>query len=273
MKKEKTAFFIIKWLITLTVIYTGWVVVMYSLQDKFIFQPTTEMIEHPVARDLSWEDVEFPTSDGETLHGWWTDNNEDKTILFFHGNAQNISHRTGQLFIFQRLGKNFLIFDYRGYGLSSGQIEKEADFYEDAHAALKFLIEEKNIPPEKIVLWGKSVGSAGVLELAQEYSFSKIVLESPFFSLGEVAQYHYPFLPAKWMIKYKFRNGEKIPKITSPLLIFHSKEDEVVPFSQGQKLFEASPEPKTFVQLEGAHNRAIHENTETYLQALKEFFE
>ncbi len=273
MKKQSKKFFIIKWILTLTVIYIGWIIVIYSFQENIIFQPTAEIISHPLAKTLAWEETKFPTSDGETLTGWWTDNGEDETILFFHGNAQNMSHRTGQLFVFQKLRKNSFIFDYRGYGESSGKIKKEADFYEDARSALKFLTEEKNIPPEKIILWGKSIGTAGVLELAQEYSFSKIVLEAPFFSLGETAQWHYPFLPAKWMVKYKFLNGEKIKNITSPVLIFHSKEDEIVPFFQGQKLFEVSPEPKTFIELKGSHNRAIHEDTEKYFQALQEFFE
>jgi len=101
MKKQSKKFFIIKWILMLIVIYIGWIVVIYSFQEKIIFQSSSEIISHPVAKTLTWEETEFPTSDGETLTGWWTDNGEDETVLFFHGNAQNISYRTGQLFVFQ----------------------------------------------------------------------------------------------------------------------------------------------------------------------------
>ncbi len=273
LDKTTWKFYVVKWLMVLLILYIAWTGAMYALQEKFIFQPRRDMITHPIARTLKWDEVSLKTKDGETLSAWWMDNGAERTVLYFQGNGANISYHTGQLFIFQKLGLNALMFDYRGYGESTGNMKHEADFYEDAATALRFLTEEKNIPTEKILLWGRSIGTAGTVELASEGNFAGVILESGFPSLGEVAQYQYPMLPARWLVRYKFLNEEKMKRVHSPVLIFHSKEDEVIPFAQGEKLFAAAREPKKFVELKGTHDRMISDSTEEYWKALREFLE
>ncbi|MCF7812073.1 lysophospholipase [Candidatus Gracilibacteria bacterium] len=232
-----------------------------------------EYSHHPVPSELEWEEVTFQTSDGFELSGWWMDNEAERTVLFFHGNAGNISHRTGQLFIFQRLGLNALLFDYRGYGKSEGKISSEEDLYRDAEAGWNFLTEEKNIDQKNIIIWGNSLGAAVALEIAQEKNIAGVVLESPFLSLREIAQLQYPFLPVRWLLKYGFENEKKIPHIQAPLILLHSQEDEVIPISHSEVLLDLAPSPKTLIPLTGAHLRMQFDSTKEYFRALKDFLD
>ncbi|MCF7905704.1 alpha/beta hydrolase [Candidatus Gracilibacteria bacterium] len=265
---------IIKWVLTLLVIFVLWIGALYFFQERFLFFPSSEIADQPVKSSLSWDEVSWQTTDGNTLHGRWMETKgADGTVLYFHGNAGNISHLNGQLYIFQVLNKNALIFDYRGFGESDGIIQKEQDLYEDSLSALTFLTEEKNISPSDIILWGQSLGSAFAVELAQKEPFAAVVLDFPFLSLPLVSQIHYPFLPVQWLLKYKFNNREKIKNIQSPLLIFYSNNDEVVPATQSETLFQQAKEPKKIVELAGSHNRAISESIEIYLREARDFLQ
>lgn len=266
MKKN----FVLKWVITLLVIYVGWCGILYTIQEKFIFFPSSEYANFPVPGEMKWENVSIPTKDGETLEGFWLDNKAEKTVIFFHGNGGNISHRIGQLFFFHKLGLNALIFDYRGFGKSTGNITQEKDLYVDGQGGLDFL-EGKNIFPENIILWGESLGTGVAVELAQEKDFWGLVLDAPFLSLEKTAQSHYWFLPIRYVLKYRLANDEKIKNISSPILIFHSTEDEIASFQEGKELFDLAQEPKKFIETKGTHNRALAQSIEQYLSALQDF--
>ncbi len=257
-----------KLLITLPSLYVLIVFFFFIFQKNLIFFPTKHLIEPPPT--LNVKEVFFETENNEQLHAWWVKTDEKaKTVLFFHGNAGNVSHRTPELQILKELRLNVLIFDYRGYGRSTGKITKESDLYVDGQAAWDFLVNEQKIAEKDIILWGKSIGGGVASEIAQNKDIFAVVFESSFFSAEEMARYHYWFFPVKWFLKFKFESGKKVKNITSPVLVIHSERDEIIPFSQGQKLYEAAPEPKTFLQIHGKHNEGMIDSREEFMKAKK----
>jgi len=252
--------------------YVVIIIYSYIYQKKFVFYPTKTYTPPPA--HLNIEEVFIKTTDEENLHAWWMYNNATaKTVLFFHGNAGNLTDRAFRLDIFNKLGLNALIIDYRGYGKSSGKIKKEQDLYIDGMAAWKFLIKNKKIAPENIIIWGRSLGGAVACELAQDKDVAAVILEATFYSLAETVPKAFCFLPVKLILKFKFANGEKIKNIKAPILIVHSQDDEIIPFRQGEKLFQIAPKPKQFLKLIGGHNSDVVESYEVYLQGVKDFLQ
>jgi len=249
----------------------------YFVQKSFIFYPSDIYTSPP--EQLKIEEVFIKTSDGEKLHAWWMPIRQStgqadpahETVLFFHGNAGNLTDRTFRLDIFNKLGLNTLIIDYRGYGKSSGQIKKEQDLYTDGLAAWDYLIEEKKIKSENIIIWGRSLGGAIAVDLAQEKNVNAVILEATFASIYGVVPKAFRFLPIKLILKYKFASGEKIKNIQAPVLIIHSQDDEIIPFEQGQKLYDTANQPKQFLKLKGGHNSDVAESYEIYLLGVKDF--
>lgn len=241
---------------------------LYWNQKSLIFFPSKNMAPKPAGL----EDVHFITSDGVKLHGWYFKTPEaTKTALFFHGNAGNLSHRGAQFQIFQELGINGLIIDYRGYGQSEGEIETEDDIYKDANAAWEFLIEEQGIVPEDIIIWGRSLGGVPAIHLGQNKNVHGVIAESTFFSADLFAQDTYWFFPVSWFARFHFRNDLKIPNLTSKVLIIHSPEDEIVSYSYGKKLFEQATEPKQFLEINGSHNSGFIDSQELYMATIRDF--
>ncbi len=252
--------------------YVVIVIYSYIYQNKFIFYPTRSYISPP--EHLNIEEVFIKTTDGEKLHAWWmASENATSTALFFHGNAGNLTDRDFRLNIFNQLGLNALIIDYRGYGKSSGKIKKEQDLYTDGLAAWEFLTKDKNIAEENIIIWGRSLGGAVACELAQNRQVSAVILEAAFYSLPELARHYYWYLPVKTLLRFKFANGAKIKNIKAPILIVHSQDDDIVPFVQGEKLFKSANEPKQFLKLNGGHNSDVAESYEEYLRGVKDFLQ
>ncbi len=250
--------------------YSFLVALLYFTQTSHIFFPTREY--SPPPSQLNIEEVYFETTDKVKLHGWWMKTeNAKKTVLFFHGNAGNLSHREWQMEIFRELELNALIFDYRGYGKSLGKIKTEQDLYQDGEGAWTFLTKEKNITPESIIIWGRSVGGGIAVDLAQEKGINALILESTFYSMREVAQKHYWYMPIGLLLKYQFASGKKIKNVHAQILIIHSPEDEVIPFEQGKKLFDFTNEPKEFLQISGGHNDGISQSYDQYIVKLRDF--
>ena len=267
-------YFIIKWIVALFIIFSAWAGWLYALQEQFIFYPSSEIISHPIRSGLKWEPVSWKTTDGETLQGNWMENEGAlHTVVYFHGNGGNISILAGQMYVFQTLGVNALIFDYRGFGESSGKIKREFDLYEDGKSAIKFLEGQKHIPLENMIFWGQSLGTGVATELAQNQNIAALILDFPFLSLPSVAQMHYPFLPMKFLMRYKFDNAQKIKNVHAPVMMFFTKEDEIIASTQAPELFALANNPKELVELTGTHNRAIPETTDKYVQSLHKFFE
>jgi fermentation-respiration switch protein FrsA (DUF1100 family) len=196
------------------------------------------------------------------------------TVLFCHGNAGNISGRLDRsLLLHRNLGVEVFLFDYRGFGRSEGRPTEEGT-YRDAVAAHRYLVEERRIARERLILFGESLGAAVAIELSLREAAAALVLEAPFTSIADMARVAYPFLsPITSFVRTRYDNLKKIPEVALPLLLFHARRDQVVPFEQGEALFRAAREPKTFVAVENAgHADAFVAGGEGYWSAWRDLF-
>lgn len=230
---------------------------------QFIYFPEKAFIGTPADAGLDYRDIFFD-SGGRKLHGWLIPHPSPKaTFLFFHGNAGNISHRLEKIKIFHELGITTFIIDYSGYGRSEGK-PSEANLYQDGLAAYDHL------HSKDVFLYGESLGSGVAMELALQRPVAGIILEGAFTSLKELSKRHMPMLAP--MAGKQYNNLEKISKIKVPLLVIHSRNDEICPFEQAVQLYERAPAPKSHLWLEaGGHNDAFFLDLENYKNGLKEF--
>ena len=242
-------------------------------EKKGIYFPTRRMRVTPKEMGLEFEDVYFSSSDGMKLNGWYVPAKESRaTVLFCHGNAGNISHRIDVIYLFFKLGLSVFIFDYRGYGRSQGSPSEEG-LYRDAQSAFKYLIEERNLKEESIVVYGKSIGANVAVELCSKVRPAALISESAFTSALDMGKKLFPFLPLKWFISIKYDALSKIKNMTIPKLIIHSEDDRIIPFRHGRKLFEAAPEPKEFYTMRGGHNEAIFLAREDFVNKIDVFLQ
>jgi fermentation-respiration switch protein FrsA (DUF1100 family) len=191
-------------------------------------------------------------------------------LLFSHGNAGNIADWLAAAPTFRDMGFSVLLYDYGGYGNSTGKVS-EARCYADARAMWKWLTETRHVSPEKILIYGQSLGGGVAADLAREVHPGAVVLESTFTSVPDAAARKLPFLPVRWLCSYQFNTAAKIGDIHAPIMILHSPDDTLVPFAQGKKLFELANEPKTFVEIRGGHNDGFAKSKDVYLAAWKQF--
>jgi fermentation-respiration switch protein FrsA (DUF1100 family) len=236
-----------------------------------VFHPARELEYTPAAMGLSFEDVAIMTSDGLRLHGWYVPApNARGTLLFCHGNAGNISHRIDSIEIFHNLGLSVLIYDYRGYGQSEGGLSIPGVTL-DALAAWKWLTEERSVPSEKIVVFGRSLGGAVAMELMRHVIPRALILESTFSSLPEMARI--PFLApvARLVVGDIWNSAEAASALTVPTLCIHSPDDEIVPYRLGKRLYEAAAGEKYFVEIHGGHNEGFLDSWDIYVPALNVF--
>jgi fermentation-respiration switch protein FrsA (DUF1100 family) len=246
-------------IITIVPIYLVLVLLVFLGQSHLIYFPGIgrEIVAEPDQVGLAYESIEIFTTDQQKLHGWLVPAAEDKgTVLFFHGNAGNISHRLDYLSMFYRLGYNTLIFDYRGYGQSSGK-PSESGTYQDAMAAWHYLTEVKEIAPSSIILFGESLGGAVAAWLAAREKPGMLILASVFTSVPDLATQIYPFLPIRQIARFEYNTLENLRSVSCPVFVAHSPQDEIVPFVHGQDLFQIAPEPKEFLTLQGGHNNGF----------------
>jgi fermentation-respiration switch protein FrsA (DUF1100 family) len=244
-----------------------------SLEKRFIFFPDRTVAETPRDWGLPYEDVYFTTEDGVRLNGWWVPGTGSPfTVLWFHGNAGNISHRLDSLKLRRDyLGVNFFIFDYREYGRSEGRVSEEGT-YRDGTAAVRYLRGRPGLDPNRIVCFGESLGSAVAVEVALRNGCAGLILESPFLSVAEMAKVAFPFLPVGRFLQTKYDTLAKIGQVNVPVLVVHGVNDEIVPFQQGRRLFEAAREPKEFHAVRGArHNDIFIIGGDAYLEAMARF--
>jgi pimeloyl-ACP methyl ester carboxylesterase len=215
------------------------------------------------------------SADGVNLNAWHvcTDAPRVGTLLFFHGNGGNLSHRAGHVEGMAAQGLDVLLLDYRGYGKSGG-VPSERCLYADAEAAYAWLVGERGVSPEEIVLFGESLGAAVATEMATRHDAAALVIESGFTSVREVGKMAYPFLPgfAFDRLGHRYDSLGKLPGIRVPVLVVHGGSDEIIPVEMGRRLFAAANPPKHWMQIEGAgHNDLPEVGGERYLRALGEF--
>jgi uncharacterized protein len=218
--------------------------VIHSLLNSLLYVPARTIVESPDRRGLAYHELALETDDGERLHGWWigAQGRSLGQLLICHGNAGNIGDPVAHAGLLTAAGFDTLLFDYRGYGRSSGR-PNEKGTYQDARAALAGLLEQPGVDPARIFYFGESLGGAVALNLALERAPAGLILLSTFTSVRALARLHYPFVPAP-LVPDVYPTLRRIPRLQAPLLILHGESDAIVPPSHGKALFEAAPSPK-----------------------------
>jgi len=231
-------------------------VITTPLLNSLLYFPLRALEGSPREAGLDFEELRFETSDGQRLHGWWIRARRRPAlahVLLFHGNAGNISHRLGMARLLVDAGFDLLLFDYRGYGLSTGTPGEEGT-YRDARAARGAWLAREGVDPARIIYLGESLGGGVAAELAVEHPPLGLVLQSTFTSIRDMARIHYPFIPA-FAVPDAYPTLDRVRRLSSPLLVIHGELDDIVPVAHGRALFEAAPQPKTMHVLRGAgHN-------------------
>ena len=254
--------------------YAALSVFVYFKQASLIYYPDLagrNITATPENIGLKFDEVTFYSEDNIKLHGWFIPHQQARgTVLFFHGNAGNISHRLDSIEIFHRLNLNVFIFDYRGYGQSQGKTT-ERGTYRDAEAAWKYLLSEENINGNQIIIFGRSLGASIAAWLASQQPAAGLIVESGFTSVPAMAKRLYPFLPTHWLTHFSYNTREYISRVSYPVLISHSINDEIIPFEEGREIYQAATEPKRFFEMAGGHNDGFMVSGTGYTRALQSF--
>jgi uncharacterized protein len=258
-------------------VYVGLLAALYFGQAKMVFMPRTEMTASPKDIGLAFEQVRLSTQDSLSLSAWFVPATEKNptgkaVILFCHGNAGNIGNRIAYLPIFHSLGLSVLLFDYRGYGSSAGS-PTETGTYADVEAAWQYLTQVRQIPANKIAIYGESLGGAVASYMAEKQRSGGLVLASTFTSITDRAAELYPFLPIRLISKFSYNSIARMPNIKVPVLVIHSPQDEIIPFRHGEALFQAAHEPKMFVKIKGDHNGGFLDAQEIYSAGIEKFIQ
>lgn len=255
-------------------LYLGVATLMYAVQDELLFFPdipTRVVADTPQNIGLAFEELQIATSDRERLHAWFVPADGARlTLIHFHGNAGNIGHRLDLLRIFHELQLNVVMFDYRGYGRSTGA-PSEPGTYRDAEAVWRYVTEARGIAADRIVLHGQSLGGAIAAQLATRVKPAALIVESSFTSVPEFAGEIYRWLPARQLARLKYDTRAAMQKVTCPVLIIHSRDDEIIPFHHGQRLLEAARESKAFLAIAGDHNNGFLLSEESYRGGIESF--
>ncbi len=242
-----------------------------AFQRHMIYYPSRDYVGTPQDYNMVFEDLTLPTSDGESVTGWFVPAlNSQTTVLFCHGNAGNISHRLHSIQLLHNAGFNVFIFDYRGYGLSTGSPDEQG-LYTDAMTAWNYLIETRGVPAHRIVLLGRSLGGAVAIELATKVQAGGLIAESTFTRLADVARRLYPLIPSGLLLRDRYDSVDKIPQITCPKLFLHGGQDSLIPLSLGRQLYEAANAPKRFIETPGDHNESGFTYSPKYTDQLVSF--
>jgi uncharacterized protein len=265
-------------LVLLVVIgYLGLLLLLRFNERRLIYFPGPQrtLLPPPAQLNLPVQRVEIPTDDGLTLMSWLIRAGSDSTgiwLLICHGNAGNLSefdrpiHYAG----LRTLGLSLLAFDYRGYGENAG-VPTEQGLYRDAQAAYRYLREQVGVPADRIVIFGHSLGSAVAVDLATRAPAAGLIVEGALSSVWQRGAELYPYIPVRWVAGTRFDSIDKIGKVTIPKLFLHAVGDEVIPIAHGRRLYQAAPEPKTFVELRGTHSDAFEVDSATYFGSIRRF--
>jgi uncharacterized protein len=216
---------------------------LYVFQRQLLYLPDRTRPELAGLAELGVREVTLSTGDGLSLLSWYLPARSGRPVIaYFHGNGGHIGYRAERLLRFAREGYGVLMLEYRGYGGNPGT-PTETGFYADGRAALAFLKREA-IPPNRLVLYGESLGSGVAVALAGQHQVAALILEAPPTSVAEVAQCHFPYVPAARLVIDRFDSLARIAKVRGPVLILHGERDRVVPVRYGRALLDAAAEPK-----------------------------
>lgn len=248
---------------------------LFVFQGKMVFHPKSSLDLTPKNAGLEWTDLTLRSDDGSRIHAWWVPGpkgGQRGAVLFCHGNAGDICSRLESIKIFHGLGLGVLIFDYPGYGKSSGT-PSEQGAYLSALAAYDYLISQKKFPPDKILVFGRSLGGAVAAWLAEKKPCAGLVLESTFTSIPDVARETFYYFPVQWLARYHFNTENRLKNISCPVLVIHSRQDDLIHFSHGEKLFAKANSPKGFLPIFGTHNMGFLVSGQLYTNGLKQMLD
>jgi len=251
----------------LALAYVAFGLTLLFMQPKLLYRPVRDVAFTPADLGLEFEEVTFQSDDGRKLAGWYVPVHHGRfTVLFCHGNGGNIMHRLDSLKFFHKLGVSCFVFDYQGYGDSEGR-PTEAGTYRDAEAAYRWLTGEKGVPAHRIIIFGRSLGGSIAAYLATRVAARALVVESAFTSYPDIGARFYPYMPVRPFARYRYNTRVCLEAVRCPVMIVHSRDDELVPFDFGEALFEAAAEPKQFVEISGGHNDGFLVSGDVYRDA------
>lgn len=249
---------------------------LYFNQHKMVFFPSSDIVITPSDLNLNFEDHFLNVTDSDSIHAWFLPNRNDsssnRVLLFCHGNAGNMSHRMETAEFIIRQGYSIVMFDYRGYGRSSG-IPTEDNLHDDAQAVYDWLLNSKQVSAEDIIIFGRSLGGAVAVDLASRNECGGLIVESSFTSIEDMGRRMFPYMPVKLLIRFDFNALEKISRINCPVLVTHSPTDEIIAFELGRKLFDHAPDPKQFYELSGGHNDRFYFEDSGYVAAIRDLID
>jgi fermentation-respiration switch protein FrsA (DUF1100 family) len=239
-----------------------------------VYAPSREMASHPSELGRLCEEVHFTANDLVPLHGWFFPANRSSfwkhiVLLLCHGKDGNISHRVGFYKTWLELGLNVFAFDYRGYGQSAGKPSEEGT-YRDAQAATHWL-RSRGFASEQIVVLGKSLGGGVASELALRERIAGLILQSTFTSIGEIGSELFPWLPVRWLHRIRYDTVSKLPRIRVPVLILHSRQDNLISFRHAERNFAAANSPKSLVEIAGSHVGVLEAGRDGYFAGLESY--
>lgn len=261
-------------ILLLAVFYAALLALLWVRQESMLFLPGIPgraVVATPADIGLDYEALRIATADGETLDAWFVPAAPERAVLlFFHGNAGNISHRLDSLRIFHQLGLSVLMIDYRGYGRSTGR-PSEPGTYEDALAAWNHLVETRGVDPGHIVLFGRSLGGAVATWLAARHAPRALIVESTFRSVPDMAAEIYWFLPVRTLARVRYPVERLLGEADVPVLIVHSRDDEIIPFSHAEALHAAAGTGGQMLVIDGDHNTGFLQDEARYRAGLDAF--
>ena len=228
------------------------IVIAYLVGVIFVYFYQRNLLYHPLENNYQNDKIEFNyeeifiKSDDAELRSWIIEKDFKnlKSIVFFHGNAGDLSNRIYKLNELNKLDINVLIISWRGFSGNKGS-PTEKNLYADAQASIKWL-SKKGVNNNQIILYGESLGTGVAVEIGKKNNYNSIILESPFTSIENSAKIYYPYLPVSLLLKDRYDSISKIKMVNSPILIMHGEKDDVVPFNMGKELFEKANNPKQF---------------------------
>jgi hypothetical protein len=254
-------------------VYFGMLILLFIMQSKLVYFPSKEIVCTPKDLRLEYEDVTLNTPDGLKLNAWFVPaKSPTGTVIFCHGNGGNICYSLDVAEVLNKFNLNVLLFDYRGYGKSEGS-PSENGTYTDAETAYQWLIKDKKIPENSIIIMGRSLGAAIAANLAKNHKPRMLILESGFSSTPDVAAKQYPIFPVRLLCRYKYKTAEYVKDVKCPLLIVHSPEDEIIPYPNAKRIFSSANEPKEFLEIRGSHNEGYSDSGDLYTNGLRNFIE
>lgn len=255
--------------------YLGVLLVLLCLENRLLFHPLSARAYWLAPPNARVRDVDLYSVTGTRLHAWWCPVKNwqpaQGAMLYCHGNAGNLSCRSEAIAAWQQaMGVSVLIFDYPGYGRSEGT-PTEAACYAAADAAYDWLTRTMSVPPDRVLIYGGSLGGGVAVDLASRRPHQALILVKTFTSVPDAAQALYPWLPARWLVRNRFANLEKIGRCTRPVFIAHGTADTLIPFHQGKHLFNAASQPKRFLAMPGLdHNDGL---SPEFFSALRGFLD